>query len=162
MGSLCQCVTTYQDCSLLNEYLPAEFVISVIDTEVAHEEINVNKATGQGNIPPWVLKDFSHFLAAPVTVIYNSSLGEGVLPKLWKSATVIPLPKKHPADTVENDTRPISPTPILAKVFESLVLKWVDICVKRQIDDRQFGGMAGTCTTDVLSTCSTSGMKPLM
>ena len=44
----------------------------------------------------------------------------------------------------------MSLTPILAKVFESLVLKWVDICVKPQIDDRQFGGVAGTCTTDVL------------
>ena len=30
------------------------------------------------------------------------------------------------------------------------MLKWVDIYVKPQIDDRQFGGMAGTCTTDVL------------
>ena len=30
------------------------------------------------------------------------------------------------------------------------MLKWVDICVKPPIDDRQFGGMAGTCTTDVL------------
>ena len=51
---------------------------------------------------------------------------------------------------MENDIRPISLTPILAKVFESLVLKWVDICVEPQIDDRQLGGMAGTCTTDVL------------
>ena len=49
--------------------------------------------------------------------------------------------------TVEND---ISLTPILAKVFESLVLKWVDICVKPQIDDRQFGCMAWTCATDVM------------
>ena len=48
-----------------------------------------------------------------------------------------------------NDIRPISLTPFLAKVFESLVLKWVDSCVKPQIDDRQFGGMAGTCSTDV-------------
>ena len=30
------------------------------------------------------------------------------------------------------------------------MLKWVDICVKPEIDDRQFGGMAGTCTTGVL------------
>ena len=63
---------------------------------------------------------------------------------------VIPLSKKHPPDTVENYIRPISLTTILAKVLESLVLKWVDICVKHQIDDRQFGGMTGTCTTDVL------------
>ena len=43
----------------------------------------------------------------------------------------------------------MSLTPILAKVFESLGLKWIDICVKPQIDDNQFGGMTGTCTTDV-------------
>ena len=69
---------------------------------------------------------------------------------MHRSATVIPLSKKHPPGTVENDIRPISLTPIMAKVFESLVLKLVDICVKPQIDDRQFGVMAGTCTTDVL------------
>ena len=96
------------------------------------------------------MKDFSHLLAAPVTAIFNSSLREGVPAKLWKSATVIPLPKKHPPKTVENDIRLISLTPILAKVFESLELIWVDICVKPQIDDRQFGGFLGTCTTDVL------------
>ena len=133
-----------------DEPLPAEFIVSVTDTKVALEKVKVNKATGLDNIPPWVLKDFSHLLAAPVTAIFNSSLREGVLPKLWKSASVIPLSKKHPPDTVENDIIPISLPPILAKVFESLVLKWVDICVKPQIDDRQFGGMAWTCTTDVL------------
>ena len=119
------------------------------DTEVALEKINITKTTGPDNLPSWVLKDFSHSLAAPVTAIFNSSLREGVLPKLWKLATVIPLSKKHPPDTVENYIRPISLTTILAKVLGSLVLKWVDICVKPQIDDRQFGGMAGTCTTDV-------------
>ena len=43
-----------------NEPLSAEFVISVTDTEVALEKVN--------NIPPWVLTDFTHILAAPVTV----------------------------------------------------------------------------------------------
>ena len=41
-------------------------------------------------------------------------------------------------------------TPIIAKVFESLVLKWVDVYVKPQIDDKQYGGMTGTCTADAL------------
>ena len=30
------------------------------------------------------------------------------------------------------------------------MLKWVDVYVKPQIDDKQYGGMAGTCTTDAL------------
>ena len=130
-----------------DEPLPAAFIINVTYTEVALEKV---KATGPDNIPPWVLNDFSHLLAAPVAAIFNRSLTEGVLPKLWKSATVIPLSKKHPPDTVEHYIRSISLTPILARVFESLVLKLVDIYVKPQIDDRQFGGMAGTCTTGVL------------
>ena len=129
-----------------DEPLPAEFIISVTDTKMELEKVKVNKATGPENIPPWV---FSHLLAAPVRAFFNSSLREGVLPKLWKSATVIPLSKKHPPDTVENDIRPISLIPNPTKVFESLVLKWVDICVKLKIDDRLFGGMPGT-TTDVL------------
>ena len=96
------------------------------------------------------MKECSHLLAAPVTAIFNCSLRECVLPTLWKTATVIPLSKKHPPVTIENNIRPISLTPIIAKVFESLVLKWVDIYVKPQIEDKQYGGMAGTCTTDAL------------
>ena len=159
MDSLCQCVKTYRDFPRLqsshpifdaDEPLPAEFIISVTDTEVAFQK-------------PWVLKDSYHLLAAPVTAIFNSSLREGVLPKLWKSATVIPLSKKHPPDTVENDIRPISLTPILAKLFESLVLKWVDICVKPQIDDRQFGVWQGLVLVLMFwLKCSTNGMKPQM
>ena len=60
------------------------------------------------------------------------------------------MSKKHPPVTIEIDIRPISLTPIIAKVFESLVLKWVDVYVKPQIDDKQYGGMAGTCTTYAL------------
>ena len=41
-------------------------------------------------------------------------------------ANVIPLPKTKPIISVETDIRPISLTPIVAKVFESIVLGWVD------------------------------------
>ena len=96
------------------------------------------------------MRDFAQQLAGPVTSIFNSSLREGVLPKLWKTATVIPLPKKRPPESIENDIRPIALTPILAKVFASIVLKWVDNIIIPQIYDKQFGGMAGTGTTDAL------------
>ena len=96
------------------------------------------------------MKECSHLVATLVTAIFNSSLRDGVLPKLWKTATVIPLSKKHPPVTTENDIKPISLTPIIAKVFESLVLKWVDYYVKPQLHNKQYGGMAGTCTTDAL------------
>ena len=59
------------------------------------------------------MKDFTQQLAGPATSIFNSSLREGVLPKLWKTATVIPVI----TESIENDIRPISLTPILANVF---------------------------------------------
>ena len=52
--------------------------------------------------------------------------------------------------SVEKNIRPISLTPIAAKVFESLVMKWFDGIVSDQIDDKQFGGISGTSTTDAL------------
>ena len=119
---------------------------------MALDNSKVNKATRPDRIPPWVLKECTHLLAAPVTAIFDSSLREGVLPTLWKTATVIPLSKKHPPVTIENDIRPILLTPIIAKVFESLVLttKWVNVYDKPQIGDKLYGGMVGTCTTDAL------------
>ena len=78
----------------------------------------MNKATGPDRIPPWALKVCSHLLSSPATAIFNISLRESVLPTLWKTATVIPLSKKHPPVTIENDVRPISLTPIIAKVFD--------------------------------------------
>ena len=56
------------------------------------------------------------------------------------------MQKKHPPGSLENNIRPISLTPILAKAFEVIVLNWVDDVITPQIDERQFGGL----TTDAL------------
>ena len=134
----------------IEEPLPAEFTIEAASTQRALQNVKCRKATGPDNIPPWMVKNYAHLLAAPVTAIFNSSLREGKLPDLWKTATIVPVPKKHPPGSLENDIRPISLTPILAKVFEGIVLNWVDDVITPQIDERQFGGLAGTGTTDAL------------
>ena len=134
----------------IEEPLPAEFTIEAGSTQRALQKVKCRKATGPDNIPPWMVNNYAHLLAAPVTAIFNSSLREGKLPDLWKTATVIPVPKKHPPGSLENDIRPISLTPILAKAFEGIVLNWVDDVITPQIDERQFGGLAGTGTTDAL------------
>ena len=97
-----------------------------------------------------MVTNYAHLLAAPVTSIFNSSIREGKLPGLWKTATVVPVPKKHPPGSPEGDIRPISLTPLLAKVFEAIVLNWVDDVITPQIDERLFGGLSGTGTTDAL------------
>ena len=88
--------------------------------------VKVRKATGPDNIPAWLLKNHAEVLAPPLTAIFNNSLGEGVVPIEWKTANVIPLPKRNPPVSIEKDIRPISLTPIAAKVFQSIVMKWID------------------------------------
>ena len=118
------------------------------------------KANGPDNIPPWMVNyNYAHLLAAPVTAIFNSSLREGKLPDLWKTATVVPVPKKHPPGSLENDIRPISLTPILAKAFEAIVLNWVDDVITPQIDERQFGGLAAPVQLTLWWKCSTRGAR---
>ena len=65
-------------------------------------------------------------------------------------ANVIPLPKINPPILIEKDNRPISLTPIAANVVESILIKWVYDIIDGELNSKQFGGIGGTSTTDVL------------
>ena len=99
----------------------------------------MNKASGPDNTPAWVLKDHAALLAPPLTAIFNCSLREGKLPNDWKMANIIPLPKSNPPSSIHKDIRPISLTPIAAKVFESIVTEWVNDTIVSNVDPKQFG-----------------------
>ena len=92
----------------VQDEIPAEYVISVMTTENALQQIKVNKAVGPDNVPAWVLRDNASTLAVPLTARFNTSLRDGVIPALWKTTHVIPLPKKKPPRSIEKEIRPIS------------------------------------------------------
>ena len=52
--------------------------------------------------------------------------------------------------SIENYIRPNVLTPIAAKVFESVIMKWVDAATEGEIDKKLFIGISRTSTTDVL------------
>ena len=52
--------------------------------------------------------------------------------------------KRHLFVTDFSQLRPISITPILARVFESFLAEWVMADIKDQVDPRQFGNMKGS------------------
>ena len=106
--------------------LPDECIISIQTTFIALRNIKTNKASGPDNTPAWVLKDRAALLAPPLTAIFNCSLREGKLPNEWKMANIIPLSKSNPPASIHKDIRPISLTPIAAKVFESIVMECAD------------------------------------
>ena len=134
----------------VNDELPDQYVIPVMKTVVALCNVKMRKDTEPDNIPAWLLKSHAEVLAPPLTAIFNNSLREGVVPIEWKTANVILLPKRNPPVSIEKYIRPISLTLIAAKVFESIVMKWIDEKIDGKIDNKQFGGISGTSTTDVL------------
>ena len=90
------------------------------------------------------------FLAEPVCAIFNSSLRQGHVPKIWKQANVIPAPKIHPPKLVENDLRPISLTATLSKILESFVGGWILEAVGHQLDTNQYGALKERSTSHAL------------
>ena len=68
------------------------------EMEVASKlkSINPRKAVPRGDIPPKVLKEFSHQLTVPITDIINSSIRNGVWPDMWEIENVTPVAKIYP------------------------------------------------------------------
>ena len=99
---------------------------------MALQRIKVNKSTGPDNIPVWLLRDNATVLAHPLIALFNSSLREGVIPAMWKTAK---------RNTI---------TPIISKTFESNIMTLVDTVLEDNINDNQYGGTSGACTTDAL------------
>ena len=52
-----------------------------------------NKSVGPDGLPPWVFRDFAHFLCPAVTNLFNRSLQKSCVPLCFKQANVVPIPK---------------------------------------------------------------------
>jgi len=127
-----------------------KFVIYPWEVELKLLNICTYKAPGPDELPNWLLKDMAPFLADPVCAIFNSSLRQGHVPKIWKQANVIPVPKIHPPKLVENDLRPISLTVTLSKILESFVGGWILEAVGHQHDTNQYGALKQRSTSHAL------------
>ena len=69
-------------------------------------KVKSTKATGPDGISPKLVKEFAYELSSPVTVILNCSYKEGVVPKQWKQAIVVPISNTKPPPQVDK-LRPV-------------------------------------------------------
>ena len=132
----------------LPAYLPAPSNPPEIQPWETYKELRkilTTKAGGPDNLPARILKEFAYEFSVPVTNILNSSFKQGIVPFQWKQANVVPVPKVKPP-TLQT-LRPISLTPLLAKVAESFICKWVMNSISAKLDPRQFGNRKGISTT---------------
>ena len=77
-------------------------IISEKDVIEALEEIKVNNAERQNDIPAKILKHFSKFLSKPLARIYAITIKQGCSPKFLKIEVVTPIPKVSPVKDIDD------------------------------------------------------------
>ena len=137
-------------CPLPVDVYPPKFIVSVEETETALLSSKLHSAIGPDEISAWFPRENASVLCRPLCSIFNSSLRQGFVPSLWKSANVLPIPKSFPALNIDLDFRPISLAPILSKFLESFPYRWLLQSVSNQIDPVQFGSQRGSSASMAL------------
>nr|XP_049697166.1 uncharacterized protein LOC126054699 [Helicoverpa armigera] len=108
-----------------NSYLDNSSCLSDIylSEEVIHtavKSLDPSKGAGPDGLPPTFFIRTSDAISAPLHIIFNKCIREGVFPGIWKRAFITPIYKSGDKSNIEN-YRPISLLSTLSKLFEGLV-----------------------------------------
>jgi hypothetical protein len=131
--------------------LSGQAVPQLSEVEVAQVMKNCKRTSpGPSGIPSFIFNEYWDVLNAPYLHLWNSSLQRGVVPSVYKSADLIPIPKVRNAKK-PNEVRGISITPISARLFERAVHhKWITPNIISVGDQYQFAYKPKLSTIDCL------------
>ena len=85
------------------------------------KNINPNKATGPDNLPGRVLKELHNTIAEPLSIIFQKSLDESILPEDWLIGEISPIYKNKGVKSDPNNYRPVSLTALVCKNIEDII-----------------------------------------
>ena len=139
-----------------DESVTAEQVFHLINS------LDTNKASGPDGISAQMLKSTANSIASPLAKLFTLSLATGKFPKMWKTASVVPVPKS----TAKNDPsnyRPISLLSVVSKLLEKIVysLVWEHLLDHSPISDQQWGFQKLKSTTAALLSSTNEWFKSL-
>ena len=116
---------------------PGDIPISLESVTNTLKQTKACKAPGPDGVPGRVLRDCALELGPALQPIFQASVDSGTLPALWKSSTVVPVPKiSKPSEL--NHYRPVALTSLIMKCFERIILCKLWPFVSKQLDPLQF------------------------
>ena len=69
-------------------HVTEEFVLSKLNN------LDPGKSSGPDNWHPYFLKELSKELSHPLSILYNKSIKEGILPSQWLEASITAIQKR--------------------------------------------------------------------
>lgn len=128
-------VRNRNDANCYNIECTTESVYAVLST------MDLSKGCGNDGIPPLFLRECAEILAAPLSIIFNKSICDGIYPDLFKIGQVTPIFKSGQKSNVQN-YRGVNVLPSLAKVFERVVYNQMKLIIPPKISTTQHGFVA--------------------
>ena len=127
---------------------PAPFTVEDVRRQLSR--CKPGKSPGPDGIQARVFKECATELSPIMHAIFWESYRTASVPTLWKTSTVIPVPKK-PRPSELNHYRPVALTSIAMKCLERLVLNIMLPVVGPQLDANQFAYKAKRGTEDAVA-----------
>lgn len=133
-------------------------VIREIKTKVKQK-----KAPGYDLITGKVVKELSKKAIVKLTSIINAAIRLTYVPRQWKVAEIVMIPKPGKPTTEKTSYRPISLLPVLSKVFEGIILTRLMAVIQEKmiIPLHQFGFRQKHSTIDQVHRLTSTVEKAL-
>ena len=122
-------------------------IVTVNDVLKSLKTIKPGKSAGPDRISGSLLKLCKEPLSPILCKLFQQSIDSCSIPVIWKTAEIIPVPKKSPP-ICNNDYRPVALTSIIMKCFEKIVKNLLCQQVKQYIDPYQFAYTSNRCVED--------------
>lgn len=139
-------------CNTVKQLPESPFSTELLEEEVSSvfSHINPHKASGPDGVSGKLLKVCSSQLCNVFTKLFQLFFDAHFVPRVWKTSTIIPVPKKANA-SILNDFRPVALTSVLCKCMERLVCNRLMASVADRMDPLQFAYKAKRGVDD--ATC---------
>ena len=139
----------------VDDYSGIPLASIIITHEMVMEKLNSlnpGKSTGPDGWHPYFLYSLADILCTPLTILFNTSLREGIVPPQWLEACITAIHKKGLKSVVGN-YRPVSITSVICKMMESIVRDYIvmHMSSNRIFADEQHGFVPNReCMTNLL------------